>query len=301
MPAAQLAPLTRIARAARLARCARLARVALPVALVAATAWPRLAPAQGAAPALAPSLTKAVACACFEGSELKIDKSRSVAECDCPYADDVRRDLAAAVATVPKAQRGDRVQIALAVEKHWLTASPEYERMLRYDNERYTWFLQNVRCTCSGCKATVYFSNCQLTCTPAIVYKRRARVWLALGFSTDQLIDYYLAEHNATHAAREQITRAWLLPKRERRRGWLVPALLIGGAIFVLGGLLSRVVRRSRAARGAQTGNGTPAAPGPGGPNPEAPGANPASESASREERNRVLDALDDLERDGGW
>ncbi|MCO4761341.1 MAG: hypothetical protein KC502_07545 [Myxococcales bacterium] len=244
----------------------------------------------------AASLHSALACACFDGTELTIDKARSLApaSCDCPFAANARKDLSAAVAGLgPKASR---TQLALAVEKNFLTRSPEYERMLRYDNKRYTWFLQNVRCTCEGCKATVYFSNCQLSCTPAVVYKRRARIWLAMGFSTDELIDYYHAEHNATHSAREQIKREWLLPKRQKKRGWMVPALLIGGAIFGLGLLLARTVRRSKARTTSAVTHGD-APPGSDGEQSAATGDG----GVSKAERNRVLDALDDLEQDGGW
>ena len=239
----------------------------------------------------------ALACACFDGSELRIDhtKSMSPSDCPCPYAVDVRRDLASALAQVPADERGDKARLALAVEQHFLTQSPDYERMLRYDAKQYAWFLQNVRCTCEGCKATVYFSNCQLSCTPAVIYKRRARIWLAMGFSTDALITYYLNEYNATHSAREQIEREWLLPKRQKRRGWMVPALLILGAIAGLGVLLGRTVRRSRARQAIRDVAATK--------NRDATGESGDMDDAgmSHKDRNRVLDALDDMEQDGGW
>jgi len=276
------------------------------------------APAGAAAPSAAASLFSAIACACFDGAELKIDKRTSIApaDCPCPYAAAVRKDLAAAAMRVPAEKRTDKISLALAVEKHFLTRSPEYERMLRYDPKRYAWFLQNVRCTCEGCKATVYFSNCQLSCGPAVVYKRRARIWLAMGFSTKELIAYYLAEHNATHSAREQIDMVWLLPKRQKRRGWMVPAILICGAIFGLGLLLSRTVRRSRAAAAsdaaADAGLLASAAADSAAEVGVEVGAEVAAETGagvesgaasnlSSGDRNRVLDALDDLEQDGGW
>lgn len=223
---------------------------------------------------------QAVACACFKGPDLVVDERRAVTDpsCDCPFAERVRGDLSSALKKVPT--NADDATLALTLEKDWLPMSPEYERLLRYDAARYRWFLQNVRCTCSGCKATVYFSNCQLSCSPAIVYKRRARVWLAMGLSTDQLIDFYLAEYNRSHSAREQITRSWLLPKRQKSRGWMVPALLIIGAILGLGLALKRLVGRSR----PQT-------------TPDATDAPTVSEA----ERARVLNALDDMEQDGEW
>ena len=242
--------------------------------------------AVAAAPTAAEALVhKGLACACFEGGELRIDTARSLADpsCTCSYADTVRRDVKRSVGGLGVQTVQQRHNVALALEDKFLTASPDYERMFRYDKARYRWFLENVRCTCPGCTATVYFSNCQLACTPAVRYKRRARVFLALGFSVDDVIDYYLAEHNATHPEREQITRAWLLPKREKKRGWLVPALAIFGAILVLGLGLRRIVRRS-----AQTEADAASAA-------AFDTADPDSE-VSDEERARILDALDDLE-----
>ncbi len=278
----------------------------------AASAFAAAPVAMTSAERAAAAVYPALACACFDGSELRIDKSKSIAprDCGCPYATDVRRDLASALSQVPAAKRDDKVLLALAVEQHFLTQSPDYERMLRYDVKQYAWFLQNVRCTCEGCKATVYFSNCQLSCAPAVVYKRRARIWLAMGFSTDALISYYLSEHNATHSAREQIDREWLLPKRQRRRGWMVPALLILGAIAGLGLLLGRTVRRSRArqalsddaAAGNRDATAKSGGAGEAGGTGDVGGAGGIGDaSLSQQDRNRVLDALDDMEQDGGW
>ena len=236
-----------------------------------------------------PGVLEALACACFEGSELKIDGDRSLRaeQCDCAYAKAIRADLKDALAKVPGGAAGDRQAIALALESNFITRSPEYEELFRYDRANYQWFLENVRCVCEGCKATVYFSNCQLGCTPSVRYKRRARIWLALGFTTDQLIDYYLAEHNAGQSPREQADRSWLLPRKQKKRGWMVPAVLICGAILLLGGLLWRVARRRRRQGEADE---------------EAIRDDPDSApEISAEERDMLLDDLDDLEQDGGW
>lgn len=237
----------------------------------------------------APSVLDALACACFEGSELKIDGDRSLRpdQCDCAYAKTIRADLKDALTSVPGGESGDRQAIALALETGFITRSPEYEELFRYDRGRYRWFLENVRCVCDGCKATVYFSNCQLGCTPSVRYKRRARIWLALGFSTDQLIDYYLAEHNAGQSDREQADREWLLPRREKKRGWMVPAIVICGAILLLGSLLWRVAQRRRRRDEVEAEARA-----------EEPGSGP---EISAEERDMLLDDLDDLEQDGGW
>lgn len=275
---------------------ARLLCVAL---LTSASLSSQAVAAESSAVAAAAKVYPALACACFDGSEMKIDKDKSIAptDCPCPYAADVRKDLVAAIAEVPAQQRSNRVKVALAIEKHFLTRSPDYERMLRYDAKRYAWFLQNVRCTCEGCKATVYFSNCQLSCTPAVIYKRRARIWLAMGFSTETLITYYLNEYNGTHSAREQIEREWLLPKRQKRRGWMVPALLIIGAVVGLGLVLRRTVRKSDGGRTKDPESVAAAADLAANPS----GAADESGEMSRRDRNRVLDALDDMEQDGGW
>jgi len=244
-------------------------------------------PGSAAAQSKAASLVnKAVACACFKGGELTIDKGRSLADsdCTCPYADRIRKDVAAAVGNLAVSTKQERAKIVIALEEKFLTASPDYERLLRYDADSYRWFLQNVRCVCEGCKATVYFSNCQLACTPSVVYKRRARLFLALGFVTDDVIDYYLSEYNATHSAREQITREWLLPKRQRKRGWMVPAMLILGAILLLGTMLKRIVGRSNAPVMAATGTAANGAD------------SSAAEPMSDDDRDLVLDALDDLD-----
>lgn len=235
-------------------------------------------------PAVA-AVAAGLACACFVGGELKIDTTKKLSDksCACPYAARVLADVSRSVGGMVARTPSERQQIALKLESAFLTISPDYERMFVYDARSYRWFLENVRCTCEGCKATVYFSNCQLACTPAVIYKRRARVFLALGFSTDEIINFYLAEHNATHPEREQISREWLLPKKRTKRAWLVPALLIFGAIIGLGFMLAGVVRRTRDAE-HDAATAAKAAPVDG------------AGTLSADERSRVLDALDDLD-----
>lgn len=227
----------------------------------------------------------ALSCACFDGAELHIDPKVSLADkaCTCAFAARVRKDLATVVRGMPVRHDQDKMKLALEIEDKFITLSPEYERLFRYDISRYRWFLQNVRCVCSGCKATVYFSNCQLTCAPAIVYKRRARVFLALGFTAEELIDFYHAEYNATHSHREQIRREWLLPRREKKRGWMVPAALILGAVVILATFLRRIVRLS-------------SIPSPAGPVPAGGAGVAIADALSKEERDRLLDELDDIE-----
>lgn len=255
-------------------------------AVIAVIAMCVLLASPAAAAQARPALLDALACACFEGSELKIDAQRSLApeQCDCAYAKTIRSDLKDALAKVPGGMSGDRQRVALTLESNFITRSPEYEELFRYDRTRYQWFLENVRCVCDGCKATVYFSNCQLGCTPSVRYKRRARIWLALGFSTDDLIDYYLAEHNAGQSPRQQAERSWLLPRKQKKRGWMVPAILICGAILLLGGMLRRVARRRREADAEAS---------------TQDGADPPD--ISPQERDALLDDLEDLEQDGGW
>lgn len=224
-----------------------------------------------------------LSCACFEGSELQIkrDLPLSAPACQCAFAQRARKDLASVVGKMPLRHDFDRMKVALALEDKFIPLSPEYERLFHYDAKRYRWFLENVRCVCSGCKATVYFSNCQLSCSPAIVYKRRARVWLALGFSTDELIDYYLAEYNRGHAAREQVSREWLLPRRQKKRGWMVPAVLIIGAMMLLAGVLRRIVAKSASPVTVERAD---------------VGADGVAAVLDPSARSRLLDELDDLE-----
>ncbi len=255
--------------------------------------------AAGLTPA-ARAVGTALACACFENAELRIDASLSLADarCDCAYADRVRADLAEIVGLASPEELSNKAAMALRVESELLPRSPDYERLLRFDAAAYRYFLENVRCICEGCKATVYFSNCQLTCAPAIVYKRRARVFLASGIPVDGLIDFYLAEHNATHPPREQVTREFLLPRKQKQRGWGVPAALIGGAILGLGLLLGRVARRRQradraeaasAAGVAETAAGLGDASGP-----------PAALAMTAAERAALEEALDGLDATEG-
>lgn len=252
--------------------------------LFALLAWiPTAATAAGANSPATAFAAKAISCACYQGTELRVDKKLTLADeaCACDFADRIRRDLASVVSAMPAVTLGDKRDIALKIEDEFLPLSPQYERLFRYDPVRYRWFLENVRCTCEGCKATVYFSNCQLSCAPAIVYKRRARIFLALNFTTDQLIDFYLAEHNASHAHREQVTREHLLPRRQKKRGWMVPAVLILGAILGLGLLLRRMVRKSTERADAES---------------IAEDKSEHGGGLSAAERARILDELDDLD-----
>ncbi|MBM4346330.1 MAG: hypothetical protein FJ100_23390, partial [Deltaproteobacteria bacterium] len=84
------------------------------------------------------------------------------------------------------------------------------------------------------CKPTIFFSKCQLSCTPAIIYKLRARIFFALGFGREELLRYYLDEYNADKPPREQQSRDWLLPTNQRERGWGVPAVALGLALMGL-------------------------------------------------------------------
>lgn len=236
------------------------------------------------------AIAAALRCACFEAGELRIDRTRSLADasCTCPYAGRVRADVADVARGASVQERSQREALALRVETELLSRSPDYERLLRYDEEQYRFFLENVRCVCEGCKATVYFSNCQLTCTPAIVYKRRARVFLALGISVEGLIDFYLEEHNATHPPREQVDRAFLLPRKQKQRGWLVPAIAIVGSALGLGLLLRRIIGRSEqreAQREAQAGASATGLAAP-----------VDSGGITEAEREEVASALEDLE-----
>lgn len=187
-----------------------------------------------------------LACACYQGGDLLVDtaKNTSAQQCSCDHAKVVRADLEQALAGLPTGQLANKQTISETLEARFVTLRPEYERLFLYPQAEYAWFMQNVRCVCEGCKPTVFFAKCQLSCTPAIVYKLRARIFMAFGFSKDELLDYYLAEFNASHAEREQITRDWLLPGKQRERGWAVPALAIGGAMLLLFGVVRRWTRK---------------------------------------------------------
>lgn len=192
-----------------------------------------------------------LACTCYQNGSLQIDEARGLDEAACPCAEAVRvrADVEQSLASVPTPQLGDKRKVAETLESTFVPLRAEYDRVFRYPHADYDWFMNNVRCVCEGCKPTIFFAKCQLSCTPGIVYKLRAKVFLALGFSRDELLDYYRDEYNAAHSAREQITREWLLPGRQREQGWLVPAMALSGAGVLLLGLLRRWVRVGHGSR----------------------------------------------------
>ena len=122
------------------------------------------------------------------------------------------------------AQLADQRSVGEQLEAAFVPMAAEYERVIRYPQADFDWWMDNVRCVCDGCKPTVFFSKCQITCHPAITYKLRSRIFFAMGFSRDEMLDYYLAEYNSDKAPRDQQTRDWLLPRKQRERGWVVPA-----------------------------------------------------------------------------
>jgi hypothetical protein len=228
-------------------------------------------------------IEQTVACLCVDGSERKIDAGKSIvaAECPCPAAAKVRADLHASLAELPTSQLSDKRAVAERLESAFVPMDVTYERVWRFPEARYSWFIANVRCVCEGCKPTIFFANCQLSCTPSIIYKLRARIFLSQGFTTDELIDYYLAEFNAGKAPHEQKLRDWLLPKKQRDRGWLVPALAMLAAAGMAAFGLRSWLRRSR---GAVT-------------EPAAAGSVPAADIDPRM-RARLEAALDEDETD---
>lgn len=201
-----------------------------------------------------------LACACYEGGAWNVDvgKPLTASACPCPEAKVIRADLAQALAPLTIVQLANKQKVAEQLESAFVPVRAEYERVFRYPRADYEWFMSNVRCVCEGCKPTIFFSKCQLSCTPGIVYKLRAKIFLALGFSTDELLDYYRDEFNASHSAREQISREWLLPGRQREQGWLVPALVLAGAAVLLFGLLRRWVSVGRGTNLPAPANGPP-------------------------------------------
>lgn len=225
-------------------------------------------------------IARNLACACEEGGDLHIDRDKPLtdASCACPYAQRMRKDLDDALGSLSTAQLADKRLVAETVESTFVPLAAEYERVFRFDQASYDWFMHNVRCVCDGCKPTVFFDKCQLTCTPAILYKLRVRVFLAMGFGKEEVLDYYLAEYNAGKPPREQVARDWLLPRKQTSRGWLVPAAVIGLAIAGL--YLS--VRRWRGQTLAEA-----AAPQP---------ADQPPKQVAAAERERLQDAIDDLD-----
>ncbi len=187
-----------------------------------------------------------LACACYEAGDFRLDLARgaTAAQCTCPFAAQMRLDLERSVAALSTADLADKRRVAEMVEAKFVPLQPEYERVFRYPRDRLDWFMKNVRCVCEGCKPTIFFAKCGLSCAPAIVYKLRAKVFLAMGFSTDELLDYYLADVNAQRPPREQIDRDFLLPGKQREKGWLVPAAAIGGAALLLAWVVRRWAKR---------------------------------------------------------
>ncbi|MBI5608202.1 MAG: hypothetical protein HY902_04925 [Deltaproteobacteria bacterium] len=218
-----------------------------------------------------------IACVCIDNGDLKIDPSRSIAqsECNCPHAARVRTDLNEALAGLSTAQLTDKRTVAEQLEAAFVPMAAEYERVFRYPKADFDWWMDNVRCVCDGCKPTVFFSKCQITCHPAITYKLRTRIFFAMGFSRDEMLDYYLAEYNADKSARDQQTRDWLLPRKQRERGWVVPAVVMFGVLLSLGLSVRRWARPKKAKERAE---GEPA---------------PVEPVVDAKARNRLLDEMD--------
>lgn len=185
-------------------------------------------------------------CVCAEQGQVSIDLSRGLAaeSCPCPYAAKVRADVADALAGLSTADLGDKRKVAETLESSFVPLAPEYERVWRYPAADYAWWLDRVRCVCDGCKPTVFFSKCQLSCAPAIVYKLRARIFFAVGFDRDAFLRYYLDEYNADKPPRERKTLEWLLPHKQTERGWAVPALALALALSGLWWVTRRWSRR---------------------------------------------------------
>jgi hypothetical protein len=183
-------------------------------------------------------LESRLACTCYDAGDFRLDlqKGADAASCPCPFAARMRQDLERSLGGLTTTQLSDKRVVAEHVEAKFVPLQPEYERVFRYPRDRMDWFMKNVRCVCEGCKPTIFFSKCGLSCAPAIVYKLRAKVFLGMGFTTDELLDYYLADMN----------------------GWLVPALAIGGVALALLWLVRRWSRRRPEAPEAHA---TPVAP----------------------------------------
>jgi hypothetical protein len=230
------------------------------------------------------AVMKRIACTCYKDGDLVINTDKSVLpqECGCPQAQIVREDLERSLAPLSTPQLADKRQVAEALEGTFVPLRPEYERVFRYPQADYLWFMEHVRCVCEGCKATVFFSKCQLTCTPAILYKLRARVFMAMGFSRDELVDYYLAEYNADKPPREQASRDWLLPEKQKDYGWFVPAVVVPGGALLLLFLLVGWVRKGRRDKATKDTVAAAAAP-----------DTPAEAATHARTRERLRDELD--------
>ncbi len=187
-----------------------------------------------------------LACGRYDHGDLQLDleQGSQAATCPGPFATQLRSDLERSLAALTTAQLADKRLVAEAVERKFVPLRPEYERAFRYPRAQLDWFMKNVRCVCEGCKPTIFFAKCGLSCATGIVYKLRAKVFLAFGFSTDELLAYYLADVNAQRPPREQIDHDYLLPGTQREKGWLVPALALGGVGLLLLWLLRRWAKR---------------------------------------------------------
>ncbi len=248
---------------------------------------PRAAAQPKSAEATLAEVETALACACYEGSELVIDPKRSLRREDCPcaYADKIRADLQASLSGLDDQRRADRRLVAFAVEEEFLPKRPDYERLLRYDARAYTLFLEGIHCGC-GCSSGA-MSNCQLDCSTSALYKRRGRIWLALGLGAGDLLDQYVTEFNASHGPADQHERAWFQVERQRRRGWGIPAAVLALVVVVLFFAVRSWTRRSG---GPGDGNSSPDG------RPSDGGSPTQVAELSNEERLRLDDALDDIE-----
>lgn len=233
-----------------------------------------------------------LSCVCLINGDLVIDASKGLAEatCGCPYAAQVRSDLADALSTLSADLLANKQVVAEQLESTFVPKAAEYERVFRYPVEDFNWWMDNVRCVCDGCKPTVFFSKCQLSCSPAILYKLRSRIFFAMGFTRDEMLDYYLAEFNADKAPRLQKDRAWLLPRKERDRAWLVPLFVLLGAVATLALAVRRWAgKRGKAEDEATAAQAALAAASP----PSSPAQVAAASAANSAARARLLDELD--------
>lgn len=238
-----------------------------------------------------------LSCVCLVNGDLVIDASKGLEEaaCPCPFAAQVRTDLADSLAGLSVGMLADKKVVAEQLESTFVPKAAEYERVFRYPVEDFNWWMDNVRCVCDGCKPTVFFSKCQLSCSPAILYKLRSRIFFAMGFSRDEMLDYYLAEFNADKAPRLQKDRAWLLPRKERDRAWLVPLFVLLGSVATLVVAVRRLAgKRGKAEEQASAADATSAA--------TSPAASPAdlavASAANAAARARLLDELDREDED---
>jgi len=221
-------------------------------------------------------------CACIDHGELVADTAHTLADCPCPAATDVRSKLRQALQDVPPARLADKAVVADKIETVVLANNPEYEKLFRYDEAAYRWFMNDVRCVC-GCKGTDGFAQCELNCSYANRYKSALKVWLAAGVTTEELLELYRAEMNSKRGPNEQLTRAALLLHQDAGMAWGVPAIGIGGAMLGLGWMLWRLARRGKGVEVLQA-----AAVSEG--NPQVAGA------LSDDERRRIREALEDEE-----